>query len=226
MTSRRALLQSGLGILGGTLGSTLIPRNTFAQPERASLDPTAAHIGRELARIHRSAHRDGVRGEHLRALAANLRLLSASGLATDIERRVAATKGTPGEVDEAAIRAHLEKLHGLDLSQDRPLPVLSSRDRQSATNALLLAGTFDKTLLRMADDLEGLGRIAALHGGTHVHGIQDPNCAPGGVYVTEMNMIQMAAIFMLMDPFTFELGVILYAAYWTCWWCYQLLCGY
>jgi hypothetical protein len=111
---RRAFLRVGAGcavplLAGGVLASRALAQAAAPDPVgQDAVDPVLAHLERELARTyHAMRGRAGIRGEHVRSLAANLELAgvcldsrpAAAGAAAGIRRRIA-NRGRDATVQE------------------------------------------------------------------------------------------------------------------------------
>lgn len=122
MQSRRQFVATtALGL--GPFALTLKPGAAVAQSTGA--DPAAARVMRQIAaqsaRIFNEARRSGVRAEHLRAAAANLRVLAALDLdgevRTGVQRHVRqhGRHGLPKTIDREMLRREMRQL-GMNLT--------------------------------------------------------------------------------------------------------------
>jgi hypothetical protein len=138
---RRLLAQRGVGPASGSAKG--------AANDRQTRDPVIDQVNREMGRLHTSIKKHGVRGEHVREFAGQVRVLIAHAEATGLDARVRSGMGAAIDRygrDTVIDREMDPRLRDVELAQfgidplDIPIRARLERDRRVALVDGLLAG--------------------------------------------------------------------------------------
>jgi hypothetical protein len=161
-------------------------RRLFAQralvgSARPQTDPVVEEISREIARLHTSIRRHGLRAEHVHGIGAQVRIMLAHARAIDMDASVRSgiggaidRKGRETlinvEVDQRAIATGL-KVIGMDVADHTPIRVPTREQKAKMLDELLVGGLtphlerLERTLgvTEQAADLSGSDVLTGPH---------------------------------------------------------------